>query len=389
MEEVELPDLEQEEDTLVALEAVTLDIDSLLTDIRENGGVSRPMVEKARHILPEDTNYNYYSNTPSQSQLKVTMESIDLKTALLIAGAVAAVAVLAVKIFQYIKKSREKIEYNVKKLTGHVEAAERCFKVCDKITSKLNSDAKGEVEAAVKQLNDDYKTKVSAFYNPFLKDIVTNGKVSHVIADAHRVAKPLFDKVEASVTLLEKLVDSKDTTVSESQLIDPKDMSLPDALKAIANYSSENASSAMSEIAEGVNNMRALKLDFIDDMEDVFDKNKKHTGENSKVYGAGFPSIDGLEKRVVRIEQKVTKDKDLEAERRAEINKVTNSLRSGLQQLMVFTRICGMASSGSRQFWMAMEKFAATKLKRVAAIAVADDDAEVKKALEQASKIKP
>lgn len=387
-EELEIPDLGTEEEQLAALEAITLDIDGFLNGVQEAGGVSRAMAEKASHLLPEETNYAYYSQTPTQTNLKVTLESIDLKTALVIAGAVAAVAVLALKIFQYIKKSREKIEFTIKKLDGHVESTERCLKVCDRIVANMNSEAKAKVDEITKQLNEQYQQQISGYFNPFLKEIITNGKVAHVIADAHKVASGLFEKVKSSVDLLEKLVDAKDVSVEQSQLVDPKDLSLPQALSHITKFSSETASSAMSEIMEGLTSMRNIKVEFRHDLEEVFQRNKGHTGSDSKVYGRGFHETATLEKRVERIEQKVSKNKDLDADHRAAINKVSYSLRSGLQQLMTFTRMCSMASSGSRQFWMSMEKYAATKLKRVAALAVQDDDAEVKKALEHASKIK-
>lgn len=387
-EELEIPDLGTEEEQLAALEAITLDIDGFLNGVQEAGGVSRAMAEKASHLLPEETNYAYYSQTPTQTNLKVTLESIDLKTALVIAGAVAAVAVLALKIFQYIKKSREKIEFTIKKLDGHVESTERCLKVCDRIVANMNSEAKAKVDEITKQLNEQYQQQISSYFNPFLKEIITNGKVAHVIADAHKVASGLFEKVKSSVNLLEKLVDAKDVSVEQSQLVDPKDLSLPQALSHITKFSSETASSAMSEIMEGLISMRNIKVEFRYDLEEVFQRNKGHTGSDSKVYGRGFHETATLEKRVERIEQKVSKNKDLDADHRAAINKVSYSLRSGLQQLMTFTRMCSMASSGSRQFWMSMEKYAATKLKRVAALAVQDDDAEVKKALEHASKIK-
>lgn len=387
-EELEIPDLGTEEEQLAALEAITLDIDGFLNGVREAGGVSRAMAEKASHLLPEETNYAYYSQTPTQTNLKVTLESIDLKTALVIAGAVAAVAVLALKIFQYIKKSREKIEFTIKKLDGHVESTERCLKVCDRIVANMNSEAKAKVDEITKQLNEQYQQQISGYFNPFLKEIITNGKVAHVIADAHKVASGLFEKVKSSVDLLEKLVDAKDVSVEQSQLVDPKDLSLPQALSHITKFSSETASSAMSEIMEGLTSMRNIKVEFRYDLEEVFQRNKGHTGSDSKVYGRGFHETATLEKRVEKIEQKVSKNKDLDADHRAAINKVSYSLRSGLQQLMTFTRMCSMASSGSRQFWMSMEKYAATKLKRVAALAVQDDDAEVKKALEHASKIK-
>lgn len=387
-EELEIPDLGTEEEQLAALEAITLDIDGFLNGVQEAGGVSRAMAEKASHLLPEETNYAYYSQTPTQTNLKVTLESIDLKTALVIAGAVAAVAVLALKIFQYIKKSREKIEFTIKKLDGHVESTERCLKVCDRIVANMNSEAKAKVDEITKQLNEQYQQQISGYFNPFLKEIITNGKVAHVIADAHKVASGLFEKVKSSVNLLEKLVDAKDVSVEQSQLVDPKDLSLPQALSHIAKFSSETASSAMSEIMEGLTSMRNIKVEFRHDLEEVFQRNKGHTGSDSKVYGRGFHETATLEKRVERIEQKVSKNKDLDADHRAAINKVSYSLRSGLQQLMTFTRMCSMASSGSRQFWMSMERYAATKLKRVAALAVQDDDAEVKKALEHASKIK-
>lgn len=387
-EELEIPDLGTEEEQLAALEAITLDIDGFLNGVQEAGGVSRAMAEKASHLLPEETNYAYYSQTPTQTNLKVTLESIDLKTALVIAGAVAAVAVLALKIFQYIKKSREKIEFTIKKLDGHVESTERCLKVCDRIVANMNSEAKAKVDEITKQLNEQYQQQISGYFNPFLKEIITNGKVAHVIADAHKVASGLFEKVKSSVNLLEKLVDAKDVSVEQSQLVDPKDLSLPQALSHIAKFSSETASSAMSEIMEGLTSMRNIKVEFRHDLEEVFHRNKGHTGSDSKVYGRGFHETAALEKRVEKIEQKVSKNKDLDADHRAAINKVSYSLRSGLQQLMTFTRMCSMASSGSRQFWMSMERYAATKLKRVAALAVQDDDAEVKKALEHASKIK-
>lgn len=387
-EELEIPDLGTEEEQLAALEAITLDIDGFLNGVQEAGGVSRAMAEKASHLLPEETNYAYYSQTPTQTNLKVTLESIDLKTALVIAGAVAAVAVLALKIFQYIKKSREKIEFTIKKLDGHVESAERCLKVCDRIVANMNGETKAKVDEITKQLNEQYQQQISGYFNPFLKEIITNGKVAHVIADGHKVASGLFEKVKSSVDLLEKLVDAKDVSVEQSQLVDPKDLSLPQALSHIAKFSSETASSAMSEIMEGLTSMRDIKVEFRYDLEEVFQRNKGHTGSDSKVYGRGFHETAALEKRVEKIEQKVSKNKDLDADHRAAINKVSYSLRSGLQQLMVFTRMCSMASSGSRQFWMSMEKYAATKLKRVAALAVQEDDAEVKKALEHASKIK-
>lgn len=385
---IELPDLVTEEDTLVSLESVAVDIEDFLGQVRSCGGISLGMAQKASHLLPADTNYAYYSQTPTKTNLKATLESIDLKTALLIAGAVVAVAALAAKVFQYIKKSREKIQFTIKKLDGHVEAIDRCFKVCDKITSNMNAEAKAKVDLIVKELTDTYQTQISNHYNSFMIDILSNGKVSHALANGHKPAKELYDKVEKSVLLLEKLVYGNATEVDRNLLIDPTDLSLPDSLSVIYKSSSDRAGTATAEISESLKAMKDVKVKFTMDLEDFFDKNRKYTGSDSKVYGKGFPETTFLEKKVEKIEAQVAKKKDLDAELRQQINLVSHSLRSGLQQLMAFTSMCSMASSSSRQFWFMVEKYSATKLKRVAALALQDDDPQVKDALLQASKIK-
>lgn len=387
-ENIDLPDLSSEEDTLVSLESIAIDIEDFLGQVQATGGVSRGMAEKAAHLLPAETNYAYYSQTPTKTNLKATLESIDLKTALLIAGAVLAVAALAAKIFQYIKKSRERIAFTIKKLDGHVEAIKRCFAVCDKITSNMNTEAKAKVDGVVNELTERYHAQISSYYNPFLADVLTNGKVSQTLANAHKHSKDLFDRVEKSVLVLEKLVIGQVKEVDKSLLIDPADTTLPDSLSSIHKSSSDRAGTAMAEIAEELTKMRDIKIKFSFDLEDFIAKNEKYTGSDSKVYGKGWPQTTFLEQKVEKIEAQVAKKKDLDAELRHQINLVSNSLRAGLQQLMAFTRMCSMASSGSRQFWLMAEKYSAAKLKRIAALALQDDDPQVKEALHYASKIK-
>lgn len=64
------------------------------------------------------------------------------------------------------------------------------------------------------------------------------------------------------------------------------------------------------------------------------------------------------------------------------------SIRSGVQQVMGYERMVSLMATAKRQFWLCAERYAAAKLKRVAALALQNDDPEVKDALVYASKIK-
>lgn len=387
-EELEIPDLGTEEEQLAALEAITLDIDGFLNGVQEAGGVSRAMAEKASHLLPEETNYAYYSQTPTQTNLKVTLESIDVKSALMIAAAVAAVAVLAIKVFQYIKKSREKIGFSIKVISGYVDSIERCLKVADQLENKLGSEAKKEVADQVKELQEFYSKAIGQSFSPFASDILSNGVIAHALADAHGEAKSLFDKVEKSVKLMEELVYGNKTEVDSSLLIDPSDMSLPDKLRKIHPTSADKAGPAMAEIAQKLVETNKIHIPFKGDLEDFFHKHKKNTGSDSKVYGRGFPQTTQLEEKMEKLEAQMAKKKDIDPELRSQINKVSYSIRTGVQQLMGYTRMISVAASVSRGFWLNVEKYSAAKLRRVAAIAVQSDNQDVKEALHQAAKIK-
>ena len=387
-EELEIPDLGTEEEQLAALEAITLDIDGFLNGVQEAGGVSRAMAEKASHLLPEETNYAYYSQTPTQTNLKVTLEAIDVKSALLIAGAVAAVAVLAIKVFQYIKKSREKIGFIIKVISGYVDSIERCLKVADQLESKLGPEAKKEVADQTKELQEFYSKAIGQSYSPFAADILSNGVIAHALADAHGDAKSLFEKVEKSVKLMEEIVYGNTREVDASLLIDPSDMSLPDKLKKIHPTSADKAGSAMAEIAQKLAETNKILIPFKGDLEDFFHKHKKYTGSDSKVYGKGFPQTTQLEEKMEKLEAQMAKKKDIDPELRNQINKVSYSIRAGVQQLMGYTRMTSAAASVSRTFWLNVEKYSAAKLRRVAAVAVQSDNQEVKEVLHQASKIK-
>lgn len=387
-DQYELPDTIAEEEAVISLEAVAQDIDNFLGQVKEVGGVSRGMAEKAAHLLPAETNFAYYSSTPTKTQLKVTLEAIDIKTALLIAGAVLAVAVLAVKIVKYIKDSRRKLEKTFETISGYDKGIERCFKICDKISSGLSGEAKLKVAAIEKELRDQVAERINVKYSPIIKDALTNGKVTNTIASAGKIADELFSHLEFSVNVLDKLVNDGKVDVDHKSIIDPLDLALPDSLSSIYKSTVDRAGSAMSEIGQDLQKANETRIPFVGTFEDFYKANRKYMGSNSVLSGKGMWKVTQLQTTLEKLEKKTSGKKDLDVERRTEITKISNAVRSGVQQLLAYQRMVMMLASESKFFWYNVERYAATKLKRVSALALQSDDPEVKEALMTASKIK-
>lgn len=387
-EELEIPDLGTEEEQLAALEAITLDIDGFLNGVQEAGGVSRAMAEKASHLLPEETNYAYYSQTPTQTNLKVTLEAIDLKTVLVVVAAVAAVAALAYKVFDMIKKSRQKLEFTFKVISGYVTSIERCFKVCDKIVGNMNDEAKRKVDQIESELHQTYVRQVEEFYSPVVVDALTNGKIAHQLSNANGALKDLFKRLEDSIEDLDKLTAGTIDKVDSKSLIDVNDMKIPDLLSGIYKSSLDKAGPAMAEIAQDLVKAHATKIKFPGSFEEFFEKNRKYSGSDSKLFGTYAGDTTKLEKRLKEIEARLNKKKEVDPELRKEVHLAMYSIRSGVQQVMGYERMISLMAASKRQFWLCAERYAAAKLKRVAALALQNDDPEVKDALVYASKIK-
>lgn len=387
-EQFDLPDTTEEEEQVVSLEAIALDIESFLAQVSETGGVSRGMAEKAAHLLPVDTNYAYYSQTPTKTQLKVTLEAIDLKTALLIAGAVVAVAVLAIKIVQYLRDSRKKLEQSFAEMGKFETSISHCFKLCDRITKNLNKEALLQVKDIEKELSKMAHDKISEYYSPVIHDAVVGGKWSTALVDASKTADEIFGSLEQSINVLEQLTLGKVTTVDTKVIVDPTDMKLPKLLTSIYRSSADQAGTAMSEIGQDLSKAHGVKVGFKESFEDFFSKHSKNMGTRSKLSGKGTWKVEAMEKTLVKLEKKVANKRDLDPELRRELNQVSNSIRAGVQQLMSYQRMVIIMATGSRNFWYLFEKYAAAKLKFISALAVQSDDPEVKKVLLEASKIK-
>lgn len=388
LNDVELPDLSGDEETLAALEAITIDIDSFLADVREAGGVSRGMVEKASHLLPTDTNYGYYSQTPTQTNLKVTLESIDLKTVLVLVAAVAAVAALAYKVFEMIKKSRQKLEFTFKVISGYVESIDRGFKVSDKIVGNMNDEAKRKVKQIESELTQLYVRQVEEFNSPVSVDALGNGKFSSALGKALPAVKDLFKRLEDSIEDLDKLTAGNIDKVDTKSLIDIHDKKVPELLSVIYKSSEDKAGPAMGEIAQDLVKAHTTKIKFVDTFEEAFSKYRKFTGSDSALYGTYAGETGKLERRLKDIEARLNKKKDVDPDMRKEVHLAMYSIRSGVQQIMAFERMVSLLATNKRHFWYCCERYASAKLKKISALALHTDDPEVKEALHEASKIK-
>lgn len=385
--EIEVPDLGDTEDALVSLESVAVDIDAFLSNVRETGGVSRTMAEKAAHLLPADTNYAYYSATPTQTQLKVTLEAIDVKQALLIVAAVAAVAALAVKVFQYIKKSREKVDFAIKWVDSRIVAIERCFTVTERLIGKLDADGKQKAKEIHKELTDKYTGQMNEIHTVLVMDVISNGKVSHALHGADQLATKLYSRLKYCVGELDSLTNGHESDIKENLMIDVADMALPNSLSAIHTSNADKAGPAMSEIATAHAKLQETKVKFNTTFEEAFKKYGGNTGSNSKMFKtSALPHGGELQAKLEAIDKRVAKKKDFDPEQRRELNKVSYALRSGVQQLMAYSRMVTKMAYESRMYWSIVDAYATAYLKRISALALETDNEDVKEALSQAAK---
>jgi len=107
--QVDVIDLNQDNESFIAMEAALADLIGLSIDIRGTGGMSRGFAMEAQRIMPEvlSSPIGYFSVSPSATQYRVSLEEIDKGVwALIIAGVTVVIGAIY-KIWKWLSGDKD------------------------------------------------------------------------------------------------------------------------------------------------------------------------------------------------------------------------------------------------------------------------------------------
>lgn len=154
----EIPELNEDIVQITKLETAIESLIDLAADIRSTGGINRQFAMEAERILPNTLSnpVNYYSNVPSATLLKVSMEEITKGVWALIAAGVVAVIALIIKVVSWFS-GKKSDDSNGGKAATPAEAKKAAEVKADEVETAQKDGE--EVIEAMQDLNKEIHNK--------------------------------------------------------------------------------------------------------------------------------------------------------------------------------------------------------------------------------------
>lgn len=357
----EEPDFLDEQSEWASLEAAALDVDLAYSNIKANGGVSRGIVEPVLHLLPNTVNPLSFTVNPSQTNLTVTLEALDVKQMLLLGAAVVAVGLLLAKIINMLVNTADTVEANTTRASKSAQAMKATATKLDKVERITSPDLQREYEARRPDHVDPRYARMAEMWNPLLKDIMDNGPVTRTLVSANKHFMKISEYIVATVRVIKEY---------SAKSINGNDLEIAKALTSIDAVCFPSYSPETRNALAAIHRCKGEGVSTIEDVREVYDAFRT-MGEASLAVGfngeralkealsvkVGAAPIDDLNlsgnlRRLDRSIDKLEKskiNKAVGAEVEKALRHATSTLRQALETLRIYVnmtaRIVSMRNS--------------------------------------------
>lgn len=208
------PDVSEELDEFVSLEARIEDLLVLRESIVETHGMSQGFALEAQRLMPEFDNKNplgFYTVAPSATRYAVAIEELSAGIWSLIAAGIAAVIALIVKFMKWLGKGKEEeAEERVKNAAEKLDDAKKLLAECDRLIQEgqeairgkhiymddSRRDEHGSLDQLVRSymLSSTHGKRIQEFLetkDPYFHDLINHGPYTKEMAGLAVVFKSL------------------------------------------------------------------------------------------------------------------------------------------------------------------------------------------------------
>lgn len=394
----EAPDTLDEESQIASLEAVALDIEMALSNIGACQGVSQRLVRPVMHLLPADVKLNSFTKNPTHTNYQIAMESMKVGLTALIGSAIAAAALLLIKIIAWLIAL---FKGNDKSTAAASKAAEQLTETSKKnetIERLLTPEMKSSFTERKASRVDPIYADMSAMWNPVLRDVVSGGPIARTLGGAEKTFSDIIKKMYLMINLIEK-EGRKDnggdhmaaarvmSTLNDIEIHDD-DSSIRSLFIPILRVSSQpvNYQADMREINDHLTSMlgQAATAGFNGE------KTVKEVA-NFKVdscpLGKVKPerNLENLEKEVKRLE-KITFNKNVGVDVDRALRQTITSLRRMMDVVRMFYGLTGRVIAQRNRFVELANRAASSTNAALVATIVSSDNSDVKNKLRDLNK---
>lgn len=200
----EAPDTLDEEDKIASLESVALDIEMVINNMQTAKGVSQKLIRPGMHLLPTDVKFNSFTQNPTHTNYEIAMESMKVGLSVLIGSAVAAAALLLIKIIAWLValfKGNSKATAAAQKAS---EEMTKTIKTNDSIERLLTPELKRDFEAKKEARVSTTYAEMAKLWNPLLRDVIEGGPMSRTIGGADKTFLDIIKKMQLMMVVIER-----------------------------------------------------------------------------------------------------------------------------------------------------------------------------------------
>lgn len=198
------PDTLDEEETMASLESVAMDIEMVISNMHTHEGVSQKLIRPVMHLLPADVKLNSFTQNPTHTNYQIAMESMKVGLTALIGSAIAAAALLFIKIIAWliaIFKGNDKATASASKAA---EVMADTAKKNDSIERLLTPEMKSDFSERKAARVDPIYTEMAAMWNPILRDVMNGGAITRTLGGAEKTFSDIIKKMHLMIGLIEK-----------------------------------------------------------------------------------------------------------------------------------------------------------------------------------------
>lgn len=392
------PDVLDEESELASLESVALDIEMVLTDMSACQGVSQRLVRPVMHLLPADVKLNSFTKNPTHTNYQIAMESMKVGLTALIGSAIAAAALLMIKIIAWliaVFKGNDKSTASASKAAKQLsETTKKNEKIERLLTPEMKTDFAQRKAARV----DPIYTEMAGMWNPILRDVMSGGPITRTLGGAEKSFADIIKKMYLMIGLIER-EGKKDnggdhmaaarvmTTLNDIE-IQSDDPSIRSLFIPILRVSTQpvNYQADMREINDHLTSLlgQPTTAGFNGDktVKEVADF-KVESCPLGKVKPAD--NLEDLEKEVKRLE-KMTFNKNVGVDVDRALRQTTTSLRRMMDVVRMFYGLTGRVIAQRNRFVELANRSASTTHATLVATVVSSDNSDVKNKLRDLNK---
>lgn len=392
------PDTLDEEEKIASLESVALDIEMAITDMRTAQGVSQKMIRPAMHLLPTDVKLNSFTKNPTHTNYQIAMESMKMGAAALIGSAVAALALVLVKIIGWL----------IAIFRGNDKATAAAQKAADEMgaTRKVNNNIRQILTPELKTVYEERKAaKVAATYaemakmwNPVLRDVLEGGPISRTLGGADITFSDIMKKMKLMMIVIEregKKDNGNDHMAAAHVMTILNDIAFHDDSPAIRSRfipilrvsgDEVDYQADMREIHDHMSSLMGQAMsagfngDKVLDVADNYDFKRCPMNKIEPV-----KDLEQLEAEVKRME-KMTFNKNVGADVDRTLRATTTSLRKMMDVVRQFYSMSGRIVSQRNRFIELAKTATAQDNSALVATIVSSNDSEVKNKLRDLNK---